>query len=135
VPAALARRLGSFLLTETMERRPDIGLDSYDRLFPNQDKSPQGGFGNPESLKTTVEPALSVRTRPSSPASRCEVVLLPGLEDNRVGRAAACPVVQTDGADPNDLHLVGTDHKRRFFVDADRELVRVRPTLAHCGHE
>jgi hypothetical protein len=33
-------------LTETMERRPDIGLDSYDRLFPNQDTMPHGGFGN-----------------------------------------------------------------------------------------
>src|SRR5882672_7061718 len=44
--AALARRLGSHVLTETMERRPDIGLDSYDRLFPNQDTMPQGGFGN-----------------------------------------------------------------------------------------
>ena len=46
VPAALARRLGSHVLTETMERRPDIGLDSYDRLFPNQDTMPHGGFGN-----------------------------------------------------------------------------------------
>jgi superfamily II DNA or RNA helicase/very-short-patch-repair endonuclease len=46
IPAAQARRLGSYLLTETMEGRPDIGLDSYDRLFPNQDTMPQGGFGN-----------------------------------------------------------------------------------------
>lgn len=46
IPAALARRLGSHVVTETMERRPDIGLDSYDRLFPNQDTMPQGGFGN-----------------------------------------------------------------------------------------
>jgi superfamily II DNA or RNA helicase len=46
IPAALARRLGSFLLTQTMERRPQIGLRSYDRLFPNQDTMPQGGFGN-----------------------------------------------------------------------------------------
>ena len=29
-----------------MDRRPGIGLDSYDRLFPNQDTLPQGGFGN-----------------------------------------------------------------------------------------
>lgn len=29
-----------------MEDRPDIGLDSYDRLFPKQDTMPQGGFGN-----------------------------------------------------------------------------------------
>ncbi len=46
IPAALARRLGSHILTETMDRRPDIGLDSYDRFFPNQDTLPQGGLGN-----------------------------------------------------------------------------------------
>ncbi len=46
VPAAAARRLGSFLLTQTLERRPGIGLDSYDRFFPNQDTLPAGGFGN-----------------------------------------------------------------------------------------
>lgn len=44
--ARLARNLGSYLLTETMENRPDIGLRSYDRLFPNQDTLPKGGFGN-----------------------------------------------------------------------------------------
>ncbi len=46
VPAGLARRLASHLLTVAMEDRPDIGLGSYDRLFPNQDTLPQGGFGN-----------------------------------------------------------------------------------------
>lgn len=46
VPAVLARKLGCHILTETMERHPEIGLDSYDRLFPNQDTLPQGGFGN-----------------------------------------------------------------------------------------
>jgi hypothetical protein len=33
IPAALARRLGSHVLTETTEQRPELGLDSYDRLF------------------------------------------------------------------------------------------------------
>jgi superfamily II DNA or RNA helicase len=46
VPATLARKLGSCILTETMERRPELGLASYDRLFPNQDTLPKGGFGN-----------------------------------------------------------------------------------------
>jgi superfamily II DNA or RNA helicase/very-short-patch-repair endonuclease len=46
IPAVLARKLGSLLLTETLEQRPEIGLDSYDRLFPNQDTLPRGGFGN-----------------------------------------------------------------------------------------
>jgi superfamily II DNA or RNA helicase/very-short-patch-repair endonuclease len=46
VSASGARKLGSHILTETMERRPDLGLGSYDRLFPNQDTLPKGGFGN-----------------------------------------------------------------------------------------
>lgn len=46
IPAVLARKLGCHILTETMEHNPDIGLDSYDRLFPNQDTLPKGGFGN-----------------------------------------------------------------------------------------
>ena len=46
LPAILARKLGAHMLTETMDRRPDIGLDSYDRFFPNQNTLPRGGFGN-----------------------------------------------------------------------------------------
>ncbi len=46
VSACVARRLGAFLLTETMKRRPETGFQSYDRFFPNQDTMPRGGFGN-----------------------------------------------------------------------------------------
>jgi superfamily II DNA or RNA helicase/very-short-patch-repair endonuclease len=46
IQASLARKMGSYLLTETMENRPEIGMKSYDRLFPNQDTLPKGGFGN-----------------------------------------------------------------------------------------
>src|SRR5208283_1836804 len=41
-----ARRMVSFLLTETMSRRHELSLQSYDRLFPSQDTLPRGGFGN-----------------------------------------------------------------------------------------
>ena len=56
IPAGLARKLGSYILTETMERRPDIGLDSYDRFFPNQDTLPKGGFGNLIALPMQKQP-------------------------------------------------------------------------------
>ena len=56
VPATLARKLGSHMLTETMERRPELGLDSYDRLFPNQDTLPKGGFGNLIALPLQKKP-------------------------------------------------------------------------------
>jgi len=46
VPATMARKLGSTLLTAAMDKRHRIGLGSYDRLFPNQDTLPKGGFGN-----------------------------------------------------------------------------------------
>ena len=51
-----SRKLGAHLLTETMERRPGIGLDSYDRFFPNQDTLPQGGFGNLIALPLQKRP-------------------------------------------------------------------------------
>ena len=44
--ARLARKLGAAILTRTMERRHQLGLDSYDRFFPSQDTMPKGGFGN-----------------------------------------------------------------------------------------
>src|SRR5207245_3517647 len=56
IPARTARNLGSLLLTETMERRPEIGLASYDRLFPNQDTMPKGGFGNLIALPLQKKP-------------------------------------------------------------------------------
>ena len=37
--------MGNILLTKTMEKA-SLDLDSYDRLFPNQDTMPKGGFGN-----------------------------------------------------------------------------------------
>jgi superfamily II DNA or RNA helicase len=46
VPASEARRMASFLLTETMSRRHQPSMGSYDRLFPNQDTMPMGGIGN-----------------------------------------------------------------------------------------
>lgn len=46
VPANEARLLGFGLLDKAMEIYPNLSFDSYDRLFPNQDILPEGGFGN-----------------------------------------------------------------------------------------
>ena len=45
-PARFVREMLTYALTLTMERNPEIGLKSYDRIFPNQDRLPKGGFGN-----------------------------------------------------------------------------------------
>ena len=46
VSAAAARRMGCYLITQAMSRRHGLDMASYDRLFPNQDTMPRGGFGN-----------------------------------------------------------------------------------------
>lgn len=46
IPAFKARRLGNAILTEAMSRDGRMSFDSYDRFFPNQDRMPEGGFGN-----------------------------------------------------------------------------------------
>ncbi|PCJ45342.1 MAG: DNA helicase [Gammaproteobacteria bacterium] len=46
VSAKDARLLGFGLLDKAMEIHPNLSFDSYDRLFPNQDIMPEGGFGN-----------------------------------------------------------------------------------------
>ena len=46
VQAAAARTIGTWLVHEAMVLRGSMDLRSYDRLFPNQDVLPVGGFGN-----------------------------------------------------------------------------------------
>ena len=46
VPCSTARKLGTALLTAAMECSGKLKLDSYDRMFPNQDTLPKGGFVN-----------------------------------------------------------------------------------------
>ena len=42
VPASLARKFGSALLTRAMRERHQIKFKSYDRFFPNQGTMPKG---------------------------------------------------------------------------------------------
>lgn len=56
VMAAVARVMGCYLITETMSRRHQLSMESYDRLFPSQDTMPRGGFGNLIALPLQLEP-------------------------------------------------------------------------------
>lgn len=46
VPADMARKMGTIVLTKAMQLRGELSFKSYDRFFPNQDTMPVGGFGN-----------------------------------------------------------------------------------------
>ncbi len=59
VPAKKARLLGFGILDKAMEIFPNLSFDSYDRLFPNQDILPEGGFGNLIALPLQREARLA----------------------------------------------------------------------------
>ena len=62
VPAAAARRLGTLLVAKASALRPTLGLGAYDRLFPNQDTLPAGGFGNLIALPLAKAPRQNGNT-------------------------------------------------------------------------
>jgi superfamily II DNA or RNA helicase len=51
-----ARRLGTAIISHTCARTRQLTLTSYDRLFPNQDTMPKGGFGNLIALPLQKKP-------------------------------------------------------------------------------
>ena len=48
---------GSAILTLTMKEQARLSFSSYDRMFPNQDTMPKGGFGNLIALPLQAEAA------------------------------------------------------------------------------
>jgi len=70
IAALLARQLGCAILTQTMEQRHHVGLDSYDRFFPNQDTMPKGGFGNLIALPLQWMPRQNVPVPASKRAGK-----------------------------------------------------------------
>lgn len=59
VSAREARRLGTAIISYTCNRTRQLRLGSYDRLFPNQDTMPKGGFGNLIALPLQKRPRES----------------------------------------------------------------------------
>ncbi len=59
VAARDARRLGTAIISHTCTRIQQLKLRSYDRLFPNQDTMPKGGFGNLIALPLQKKPRES----------------------------------------------------------------------------
>ena len=105
-PRASRGKLGCYLITETMARRHQLSMESYDRLFPNQDTMPRGGFGNLIALPLQHEAAQAAatglrrrrprsRTPTSGPTSpRCaRIGASHGRGDRRRGHAARGQVV------------------------------------------
>ena len=64
VSANIARRMGCYLITETMARRHELSMKSYDRLFPNQDTMPREASATSSHCRFSTNPG-SKATAPS----------------------------------------------------------------------
>lgn len=61
IKAITARKLGSLLLSKTMEIS-NLSIKTFDRMFPNQDTLPKGGYGNLIALPFQYESAKQGNT-------------------------------------------------------------------------
>ena len=59
IPAVTARKLGTYIITKTISKNFKFDMKSYDRMFPNQDTMPEGGFGNLIALPFQKEAVLN----------------------------------------------------------------------------
>ncbi|WP_455231072.1 TOTE conflict system archaeo-eukaryotic primase domain-containing protein [Geopseudomonas aromaticivorans] len=115
VPAQDARRLGSALISHTCSRTRQLQLSSYDRLFPNQDRMPKGGFGNLIALP------LQKRAR----AHNCSVFVDDSLQpypDQWAFLASVQPMMVQD-VEPTILRATGGSHPLdvTFVDDEDQQ--------------
>ncbi|MCL1883479.1 MAG: DUF1653 domain-containing protein [Defluviitaleaceae bacterium] len=56
IPASVARKFGSSLITYAMNKHHSLSFKTYDRLIPTQDSLPKGGFGNLIALPLQKHP-------------------------------------------------------------------------------
>jgi len=105
VPAASARKMGCYLITETMSRRHQLSMDSYDRLFPSQDTMPRGGFGNLIALPLQQGP------RKEGNSVFVDEQLRPYPDDHQWAYLASVPRI-----DPAIVEMIAREATRRGSV-------------------
>jgi hypothetical protein len=125
VAAAAARKMGCHLITETMAERHELGMDSYDRLFPSQDTMPRGGFGNLIALPLQDGPRRDgnsiFRTRLSGRSNRWR--LRDNLRGTSVWSRFSADFTTTIGALPDARDRISSQHggeyiERQLTLDA-----------------
>jgi hypothetical protein len=67
VPASTARKMGCYLITETMSRRHQLSMESYDRLFPARKRS---RTSSPTTVRSSLTSATTCQPSRSSVCSR-----------------------------------------------------------------
>ncbi|MFC7411811.1 TOTE conflict system archaeo-eukaryotic primase domain-containing protein [Hydrogenophaga atypica] len=114
VHARDARRLGSAIISHTCSRTRQLTLASYDRLFPNQDTMPKGGFGNLIALP------LQKRARENGCSVFVDMDLRP-FPDQWAFLASMVPMA-VDDIEPTILRATGGVHPLDVTFIDDEDL-------------
>ena len=115
VAARDARRLGTAIISHTCARTRQLKLTSYDRLFPNQDTMPKGGFGNLIALPLQKLPRESGGS----------VFVDDGLQPHADQWAflASVPTMAAHDIEPTILRATGSSHPLdvTFITEEDQQ--------------
>lgn len=115
VPAAEARALGTAIISRTCARARQLRLSSYDRLFPNQDTMPKGGFGNLIALplqKRPREQDYSVFVDDSLAPYPDQWAFLASIRTMPCAHIASVIARASDGAHPLDVAFITEEDER-----------------------
>jgi len=109
VSARDARRLGTAVISHTCARTRQLQLKSYDRLFPNQDMMPKGGFGNLIALplqKGSREKGCSVFADADFRPYPDQWAFLAGIRSMEVHDIEPTIIRATGGSHPLDVNFI-----------------------------
>ena len=125
VSARTARRLGTAIISHTCAKSRQLELTSYDRLFPNQDTMPRGGYGNLIALP------LQKEHRKEDRSVFVDESLRP-YQDQWAFLASICPLAPDD-IEPIILRSTGGKHPLdvTFIDEEDYKEPWNRPNLSN----
>jgi hypothetical protein len=109
VAARDAQRFGTAIISHTCARTRQLMLASYDRLFPNQDTMPKGGFGNLIALplqKGPREKGFSVFVDPDVRPYHDQWAFLASIQPVAVQDIEPTILRATGGAHPLDVAFI-----------------------------
>jgi superfamily II DNA or RNA helicase len=138
VPATLARRLGTMILSRALDARPEMSFKSYDRFFPNQDFLPKGGFGNlialplqkaPREKGNSVFLNSQIEPVPEQWEFLAQVRRLSLSDLNAILQSTATQYSTSDTTDIQDV-LLSTDSSLLVPYASSPELQRVKGAVA-----
>ncbi len=132
IPAVMARQLGAALISYTCDRTRQLSLSSYDRLFPNQDTLPKGGFGNLIALplqKQSREQGCSVFADESLVPFQDQWAFLAEIRSLSRPELENFILQASGGRHPLDVAFVADDDEQRPWIQPAPLMSRVAGPL------